>query len=923
MNTVRYHAFLLVLVLASACAGSPARQSSPPLVDKAHAGGPTAALDSQSTEQRSSDRPEIPGLRLPTDVAPTRYALELIIDPAEASFDGVMQIDVEVRRPTQTLWLHARDLTVMSAELSVQGRNVGLEPIAEDNPDIIGFKVAEPLTEGRARVRIAYRAKFYMPHDGGIFHVPIRDRWYTYSHFEPLDARRAFPCFDEPSYKVPWQITLEVRSEQLAFSNTPLVASRPGERDGFTRYEFAESKPLPSYLISVAVGPFDVVDIGRIGRGQVPARIIVPNGRADDAAYAKQSIPKLLTWFEDYFDMAYPFAKLDSVAVPGQGGAMEHPGLVTYGEHILLTDSRSMSSRFESFHTMVVAHELAHQWFGNLVTLAWWNDLWLNESFATWMASKARSAIAPEWQSDLEELVQLELTKSVDARASARSLRRRIDNNQDIEATFDSISYGKGGAVLSMFEQWVGEEAFRRGVRAYLRDHAWRTATAEDFLAALARASDPDIADAFQTFLEQPGLPRVSVELSCEEESPASVILRQTPFAGSSPAAGADARVWDIPVCVRYGQKSFEHQQCVLMKGTLATMVLQQSQGCPKHFLANARGAGYYRVAYSKPLRDALATASLDLMSPLEQLSTINDLHALVEEGGIGVGEILALLPSLAADRAPHVAAKAAALASSIRPSWVPESLRDQHARFILALFGKRARSLGWLPRSGESPIVLDLRRRVVQLVADVGRDRSLRRKAKKLALEWLAKRPVMERDTLAAILAVALLDVDEATYRRFEEAVDTVEDHNQRFALLFALAETAKLHQLEKHWQKFLEHGYDWRAAWFFLRIPLGRPDTQDATFEFLTQNFDQLAKPLPEQWRAALIASFGVLCDDARYRDVKNFLATKAGAIENGERTMAQTLDTIERCVTARGAQQPQIESFLRTWKPRPSGP
>jgi alanyl aminopeptidase len=435
--------------------------------------------------------PEAPALRLPSNVLPIEYRAELTIDSSADQFSGVIDIDINILERTDHIWLNATDITVNSASLLARGQTWPIERLPTSNEDFLGFGLGVTLPASKATLHIEYTGKISDKDYSGIFKQKENDHWYVYTQFESTSARRAFPCFDEPRFKVPWQLAMHVKESDLAFTNTPQIEDKAGPSAGMKTYRFAQSKPLPSYLVAMAVGPFEIVDLGKIGRNQTPARILVPQGRTAEARFAAEATPTILQLLEDYFDMPYPYAKLDSIAIPHFFGAMENPGLITYNSSLLLSPPDDETIRFKRGYASVGAHEIAHQWFGNLVTLDWWDDIWLNESFATWMSHKIVAQWRPEWRPEIHKLDRTRYAMYQDSLVSARQIRQPIVTKHDIASAFDSISYAKGSAVLSMFERWIGEDRFRDGVRAYMTSHAWDTATAEDFLAAISKVGQP------------------------------------------------------------------------------------------------------------------------------------------------------------------------------------------------------------------------------------------------------------------------------------------------------------------------------------------------------------------------------------------------------------------------------------------------
>ena len=460
-----------------------------------------------------------PTLRLPSDVRPTHYALTMTIVPGKTTAPGEITIDIALDRPHSTVWLNAVALTV--SRVLVDGAEA--HPRIDDRADqFVGLAFDPPLPAGDHRVTLAFEAQQNGNSARGLFTVKDGGAWYTLTQFEAIAARRAFPCFDEPALKAPWQLTLRVPRELTAVANAPVVTEK-AIGDGMKEVQFAETKPLPSYLVAFAVGPFDIVDAGNVGpvksserrpraahsatagggeaaklraRGDhaTPLRIVVAGGHAGDVRFAAEAIPQLLQEEELWLGVAYPFAKLDHLAIPlNVRLAMENAGLITYGAPILLAP-RAATPPFRHGLANVAAHEMAHQWFGDLVTMAWWDDVWLNEAFATWFADKIVDAWQPGYEHGAGRVHERADAIEADSLSSARRIRQPIETRSDIANAFDAITYSKGATVLGMFEGWLGDDAFRRGVLGYLDAHRYASATADDFLGALSVASAKPVA---------------------------------------------------------------------------------------------------------------------------------------------------------------------------------------------------------------------------------------------------------------------------------------------------------------------------------------------------------------------------------------------------------------------------------------------
>jgi alanyl aminopeptidase len=558
--------------------------------------GLTLALEPVAAE---GDLP--PELRLGDAVQPKEYSIQLRLNPESETFSGTVVIPIHVAvPPPEVIWLNARDIKVENAVV-VEEQRIATE-IVDGGDDYVGLRLEESLRPGKAQILIDYTGLLRKDETSGLFRRQVADDWYLFTQMEPLDARRVFPGFDEPGFKVPFEVSIAVPEGNRAFFNTPVESETTAE-DGWTTFRFARSKPLPTYLLAVGVGPFDVVDAGAAGKNDTKMRIIVPRGKSEHAKWAVEATGPILELLEDYFGSPYPYEKLDQLAVPNIDLAMEHPGLVTYAQQMILRHPSEDTIPRQREFALVCAHELAHMWFGDLVTMAWWDDLWLNESFASWMENKIVDRWQPGWDRDVSAVSRRSGALEVDSLASARQIRQPIHSNGDIVNAFDGITYSKGASVLQMFESWIGEEPFRKGVRAYINGNAHSNATAGDFLAALQRTAGNELAEAFATFLDQNGAPEITAKLSCPEQGRPLLALSQRRYVPQGSPRGAEQK-WNVPVCVGYGRGDEVGRACTLMKESSATLELE-TDGCPDWVLPNADLNGYYRVNYSKEMLDS------------------------------------------------------------------------------------------------------------------------------------------------------------------------------------------------------------------------------------------------------------------------------------------------------------------------------
>jgi cytosol alanyl aminopeptidase len=465
--------------------------------------------------------PAMPTGQLGDAVVPAHYRLDLTILPDRETFSGRVEIDVDIRDPSPVIWLHGNRIDVREAWLSADGVRFEAAYQQVDPTGIARLSLGAAPPAGAATLVFVYEAPFDQALEG-LYRVREGDDDYAFTQFQATSARLAFPGFDEPAFKTPFDIALTVREEHIALATTPEIGAEPAG-EGLVRRTYATTRPLPTYLIAFAVGPLDKVDYGELPPNEIrarplPLRGFAARGKGHLLDYALANTQGILEVQERYFGSPFPYEKLDIVAVPDfAAGAMENVGLITYREQLLLLDDNAAMSQRRAYAS-VHAHELAHQWVGNLVTPRWWDDIWLNESFATWMGNKTVHA----WRSDFgygnASFLGALGVMHADALTSARQIREPIRSNHDIATAFDGITYRKGGGVLEMFESWLGEERFRAGVRLHMERFADSVADANDFMTSLAEGSgDDEVVAAFRSFLEQPGVPLVTATVSCDD----------------------------------------------------------------------------------------------------------------------------------------------------------------------------------------------------------------------------------------------------------------------------------------------------------------------------------------------------------------------------------------------------------------------
>ncbi|NMO18068.1 M1 family metallopeptidase [Pyxidicoccus fallax] len=904
-------AALAAVTLLSACGARQTPPTEPPA-----AAAPTA----QATP---AEAPTPPHLRLPTDVRPTGYTVELTMDPKASAFQGVADIDLNVEKPASVIWLHGKQLTVKQATLTQAGASIDVKPVT-GGTDYLGFSLGRPLAAGPAKLRVVYEGIASTKETDGAFRVNEGGDWYIFTQFEPIDARRVFPSFDEPAFKVPWQLTFHVPAGNIAVTNTPQIAeeARP---DGGRTYRFARTQPLPSYLIAFGVGPFDFLPAADAGQKKVKTRIITPRGRAAEGAYAAEVTPQILAALEDYFGSPYPYEKLDVIAVPLLGGAMEHPGLVTFNSRSILSKPEEDTLQRQRGFSGTQVHELAHQWFGNLVTMQWWDDLWLNEAFATWITPRIVETWRPAWDAPVERVDDRNRALEADSLLSARRIRQPIESANDIVNAFDGITYGKGAAVLTMTEEWLGREVFRRGIQRYMKKHAGGNANAKDFLDALSAEAGKDVTGMMGTFLDQGGAPLVTASLECGAGGAKVVLTQKRYLPLGSKAPGP--QTWRVPVCVDYpaGTGTKEARTCTLMEGERAEVALTETKACPAWVFPNAEGAGYFRMQLAGEAASKLTKSGLERLSRAERVALLGDVRALAMSGALPASEALALAARTANDKDRVVVESSLDLLDLVSSRMISEGKEAERARFLRDTYGPRARQLGFTPRKGEDEDTRLLRPRLVRLAGREGADPKLVAEARTLADKWLGDRRAVAPEMVDTVLSIAAAHGDEAFQQKLLTAVRAEKDRKPRQQMIGALASFTDPALMKQNLGLMLDKDVDPRETVWMLFGASQNVRTQQVAFDFVKENYDALVggpnSRLPEEAAGRMAFVAGGFCNAEQRKQAADFFTERSAKAPGGPRLLAQALEVVDQCTALKQAQSESVETFLgQRATPRP---
>jgi alanyl aminopeptidase len=721
---------------------------------------------------------------------------------------------------------------------------------------------------------------------------------YAFTQFEAADARGAFPCFDEPEFKIPWQLTVRVPEAHTAVSNTPMK-SRTTSR-GWVTYVFQKTKPLPSYLIALATGPLDTVDMPGLG---IPARIVTPKGQARLASIAIEQSPPLLKALEAYFGEPYPYAKLDYIAIPEYWpGAMENPGAITFASGILLLDPESASLAERRRLAKVIAHELAHMWFGDKVTMEWWNDLWLNESFADWMGDKITHEVFPRLRMDLEVVSDAQAVMGADARPTASAIRRPVKSTDTLMQDV-GVQYNKGKAVLGMFEAWIGPEVFRRGVLDYIAANAWGNATAEDLWAALDAASDKKLAPSLATFIDQPGLPLVEVE----PLSDGRVRLSQRRFGGDGVAL--KAQTWAIPVALRYGAHGTSGTRTVLLESEDAMIDLERT---PDWVYPNLDGLGYYRWEVPDTVLSRLTEKAPTLLGAAERMDLVGNLSALLNAGVIDGGRFLAALQGLARDPEPMVVGSVLDQLHELEEAFVPADLEDEFAAWIRLSLRPALERMGMSPREGESETAALVRPRLLLWLGDNGRDPEVRRFAREQAAAYLENPASVPSSIATTCLSLAALDGGGPQFEAFRQRFESASTPSERGRYLSSLGSFRDPAIIDRALDYAFSGPLRPNERFAIPRYVRQTAEGADRAWRWLTENYALVGTRLPEEYMAYM-PYFAAGCSAERLEAARTFFDIPDHKAQGTDRMLSRVADGVEECLALRAREGASVREYL----------
>jgi aminopeptidase N len=840
--------------------------------------------------------------RLAATVIPEHYTLWFAPDLEKETFRGRETIRVNVRAATRSVTLHAAEITLGDVTITAGGRTqiaqISLDPKAETAT----FTVPQEIPAGVASIQIAYTGRlndklrgFYLSRANG--------RKYAVTQMEATDARRAFPSFDEPHLKATFDVSLMVDAADTVISNGAQLSDTPGPEPGTHTLTFATTPKMPTYLVAMLVGDF----VCRSGSSDgTPIRVCSTPDKLGLTTFALEAAEQQLAFFNDYFGIKYAFGKLDIVAVPDfAAGAMENAGAITFRERLLLIDPQTASLGSQKNVAGIISHEIAHQWFGNLVTMKWWDDIWLNEGFATWITSKPIAQWRPDWKVDLDDAADTQRALGLDALRTTRPIRIHVETPDEINEVFDGIAYEKTAGVLRMVEAFVGAEQFRKGITSYLKEYALSNAAGEDFWSEMARVTGQPVDRILKWYIEQAGVPVISVQTKCTGAN-TEITLRQERFTAAPQATPASQQLWAVPVCF----KTNGAPRCQVLEQHQQTL---QAPGCDNVF-ANADSRGYYFTEYTPDTVRGLAKNAAGL-KPVERIGLLGDEWWMVRAGRHDIGVYLDLAGALAFDDTAAVIDALAGRLGTIGDDIVPPAQRAQYQAWVRARFGPALEVLGWPGDPGESDERHSRRAQLIVLLGLTGDSPAVQQRARELAQQYMANPSTLPGTLVSPVLRMAALGGNAVLYDAYLAQLKTLSAQPEDYYRFFDALTWFRDPALTKRTLGFaLSADVRTQDTGTMLGSLMARPWSRDAAWSFVRAQWPTLTEKLGTfQGIPGIIGATGSFCSPAAATGVRQFF--EKNPVPSSERTLRQAMERIDNCAALAARQSPVVTSWLAT--------
>jgi aminopeptidase N len=858
--------------------------------------------------------------RLPEGVVPQHYNLTFTPDLAKATFSGEETIDLLLSKPASSITLNAAELTIPLAEATQTEKSQTAQVSFDSAKEQATLSFALPLEAGPVILHLKF-AGILNDQLRGFYLARSKVRNYAITQFEATDARRAFPSFDEPSLKATFDITLIVDNADTAISNGRIESDTPGPIEGKHTLKFASSPKMSTYLVAMAVGDFACNDGSA---DNIPIRVCSTPDQKPLGTVAVKYAEEILQFYNRYYGVPYPFSKLDIVAAPDfDAGAMENTAAIFFRESALLVDEKSSSPTTRAAVFGVLAHEMAHQWFGDLVTMKWWDNLWLNESFATWMAVKPSQSLHPEWTASLGAVAATDYALRVDALKSTHPIRAHAETPDEIGALFDGISYQKGAAVLRMLETYVSPETFRRGVNLYIRKYSYSNAAAEDFWKTLSVASGRPVERIMPTFVDQPGVPLLSVKASCIAPPPepkvsrksrrrrqlrpaaphTEITISQSRFWADGATSGPNSSAtWMLPVCVKT-ETAKPFCQVLSQK-----QLVLPATGCASWMFMNANASGYYRSHYDSGTMQKLTAVAATELSTAERISLLNDQAALAYSGTEPIGNYLDLVAALSQDAEQAVVGSYLEPLLFTRRYVTTDADRAAFSAWVQSRFAPMFAKVGWAADQNDGR----LRANLILIQGLAGRDPVVITRAVQMAKKFLQDPQSLDPSIARTVLEVASISNDAELFDLYMRALNNpATTPEMRSSLAQAMTQFSDPKLVNAWLEKIVSAETRSQDALRYLAGVIRNPEAEKVAWPWTKQHWPEVEKKLAGSAGDALVSSTGSFCDAEARSDVAAFFGEHK--IPGTERTLNLSIERIDACINYRKRQQPELAGWL----------
>jgi len=835
--------------------------------------------------------------RLPSTVRPEHYTLTLAPDLKAATFSGIESIDISLAEPTDRITLNAAEIAFQSVTITANGRQQTAAVALDADKQQAAFTFPEKLPAGKATLSIRFTGILNNELRGFYLSKTAR-RNYAVTQFESTDARRAFPSFDEPAFKATYDVSLVADSGDTAISNGPIVSDTPGPDAGKHTLKFLTTPKMSSYLVAFLVGDFQCTSGEQDG---VAIRSCATPDKVALTPYGVDVAKYVLHYFNNYFGIPYPLKKLDLIALPDfEAGAMENFGAITYRETDLLIDSKTASVGAQKEVALVIAHEMAHQWFGDLVTMQWWDNIWLNEGFATWMENKPVAAMHPEWNIDQTVAAGEDATLNLDAQPTTHAIRAKADTPDEINQMFDGISYGKASDVLLSVENYLGPETFRKGVHNYLMAHLYSNATAEDFWNAQTAASHKPVDKIMDSLVAQPGEPI----LTFGEPANGKVFVTQKRFFLSPGIQDGAEQKWTLPVCFKNGSGDPE---CQLLTPADSTLKVPSSG----LFFANAGGKGYYRSAYPPKIYKALVAGVETGLTPTERIALTGDEWAQVRANKATIGAYLDLVGALKADPSAQVVGNSLGGVNTAyeRIADTPEEKAALSA-WIRSTFAPEFAKLG-PPSPDDAPNTRELRAQLFGVLGYYAKDPAVLAMARQIVDKYLADQASFDPTLGQTALYIAARNGDAALFDKLQNVYETSTNPEFQVTALHLLAQFEDPALVKRSLDYAVSGKVRNQDAAIQFVIALQVDATRDLAWQYIKANWDKVQALITTSMGAYLVGSTGSFCTAEARDDVTSFFSTHKVAAS--DKSLKHAVEHIDGCIELRKLQEPNLKQWI----------